>query len=84
MKKTHVRAKVMCIETGRIYRNASAAARAYKRTRCAIANHLAGRAPTLSGLHFVRVPEAAPAVLLHNGNSAVLLHNGNSAVLLDI
>ena len=55
-KKPHKRGPVRCIETGVIYGSATAAATALGRTLCALSNHLAGRAPHLSGYHFERVP----------------------------
>lgn len=51
----HTRGAVQCVQTGVIYKNAYAAATAYNATRCAMANHLAGRAPTLRGKTFKRV-----------------------------
>lgn len=58
-KPQHIRGPVRCIETGVIYKNARAACKALGRTPCAMANHLAGRAPHVKGLHFERLPEPA-------------------------
>lgn len=61
-KPNHTRGPVRCIETGTIYKNANAACKALGRTRCAMANHLAGRAPHVKGLHFERLKQPARTI----------------------
>jgi hypothetical protein len=61
-KQRHRRQRVMCLETNVVYESALKAAKAVKRTRCAMANHLDGRSPTLAGKHFVRLPDVAEVI----------------------
>lgn len=47
--------KVMCVETGKVYKSQNEAAREYGSNRRYLTDHLWGRKETYAGLHWVRI-----------------------------
>ena len=60
LSRKYQRVKIECVETGQVFDSCAAACRAIGCGKSAMANHLAGRFPSLAGMHYKRTAVLSP------------------------